>query len=128
MFRKLGTGICGALVVLITAGGAAAHPADQLKGKDKNGGKTEGAGAKTAEPVDDDAIKDKIKAKLLVDTKTSALKIDVESKNGVVTLSGKVGSSSERAEAVKVAKGVDGVKKVVDKLEVKGAGKNKGKG
>jgi hyperosmotically inducible periplasmic protein len=46
-----------------------------------------------------------------------AVKYDV--KNGVVTLTGKVASQSERAGAEKLATGVPNVKQVVNELEIK---------
>ena len=68
--------------------------------------------------VGDAGITAKVKTKFLADTKISGLKIDVDTKDNVVTLSGTVPSSAERARAVSVAKDTDGVKSVVNKLKV----------
>ena len=111
MFKKLSVGICGAALVFATAGAAAAQSTTQ-EAKDK----TKAAVHKTEEVVDDSAITTSIKTKLLADKKTSAIDIGVETTNGVVTLSGKVTSSAERAEALKIAKHNKGVKHVVDKM------------
>jgi hyperosmotically inducible protein len=60
----------------------------------------------------------KVKTKFLADTSVSGLKIDVDTKNDVVTLSGTVPSAAEKRHAVDVAKATDGVKSVVDNLKV----------
>lgn len=70
------------------------------------------------EAVGDAGITAKVKTKFLADTKISGLKIDVDTTDNVVTLSGTVPSSAERARAVSVAKDTDGVKSVVNKLKV----------
>lgn len=46
------------------------------------------------------------------------LKVDVDTRGGVVTLSGTVRSAAERERAVAVARGTAGVKDVVDKLVI----------
>ena len=66
----------------------------------------------------DAALTAAVKTKFLADTKISGLKIDVDTHNSVVTLSGTVPSATERALAVKVAKETDGVKSVVNHLKV----------
>jgi len=45
--------------------------------------------------------------------------IDVTTKDSVVTLSGSVESSADRAKALQVAGNVEGVKSVVDNLSAK---------
>ncbi len=60
----------------------------------------------------------KVKAKFLADTSISGLKIDVDTKNDVVTLSGTVPTAAEKRHAVEVARATDGVKSVVDNLKV----------
>lgn len=68
--------------------------------------------------VEDAALTAKVKTKFLADTKISGLKIDVDTKNNVVTLSGTVPTAAERTHAVSVAKGTDGVKSVVNNIKV----------
>ncbi len=68
--------------------------------------------------VEDAALTAKVKTKFLADTKISGLRIDVDTTNNVVTLSGTVPTAAERKHAVSVAKGTDGVKSVVNKLKV----------
>jgi hyperosmotically inducible periplasmic protein len=68
--------------------------------------------------VGDAALTAKVKTKFLADTSISGLKIDVDTKNDVVTLSGTVPSAAEKRRAVDVARATDGVKSVVDNLKV----------
>ena len=53
------------------------------------------------------------------DTEVRATGIDVTTANGVVTMTGQVGSKAAEARAVELAHQVSGVKDVVSKLEVK---------
>lgn len=66
----------------------------------------------------DAAITSAVKAKLLIDKDVAGLRIDVDTKDSVVTLTGKVKSDVEKAEALRVARGTDGVKSVIDKLTI----------
>jgi hyperosmotically inducible periplasmic protein len=68
--------------------------------------------------VGDAALTAKVKTKFLADTTISGLKIDVDTKNDVVTLSGTVPTAAEKRRAVDVAKATEGVKSVVDNLKV----------
>ena len=82
------------------------------------------AGCKTTSSpgrqVDDVAIKTAVKAKLAADVKLSTLtNIEVNSTNGIVTLSGQVRDESDRVQAVAVARSVDGVVRVNNELQVK---------
>lgn len=70
--------------------------------------------------IDDAAIKTSVKAKMAADVRLSTLtNIEVNSTNGVVTLSGQVENESDRAQAAMVARSVDGVVKVNNQLQVK---------
>ena len=75
---------------------------------------TDRAGAATS----DAALTSMVKTKFLADDDIAGLKINVDSKNGVVTLTGTVPTAAEKALALKVARGTDGVKSVVDRLKV----------
>ncbi|MEZ0344455.1 MAG: BON domain-containing protein [Caldimicrobium sp.] len=68
--------------------------------------------------VDDAIITAKVKAKLIEDPITKARKIDVDTVNGVVTLTGLVESEKEINRAIEIARSVPGVKKVVNNLRV----------
>jgi hyperosmotically inducible protein len=97
---------------------------DQLTVKDgmtPPGGLDDAAQAKAgeaAEATGDAGITAKVKTKFLADTAISGLKIDVDTKDNVVTLSGTVPTAAEKRRAVEVARGTDGVKSVVDQLKV----------
>ena len=68
--------------------------------------------------MDDAGITGKVKSKLALDTRTSALKVSVETANGVVTLTGTVPAESEKTAATEVAKMTDGVKNVVNNIVI----------
>ncbi len=65
----------------------------------------------------DSKIETVVKTRLLFESQVSGLDIEVEVKNGEVTLSGKIESDSERDLAVAIAKNTDDVTNVVDKLK-----------
>lgn len=96
MLKKLSVVFCGAAVIMMTAGTAIAQ----------------------GDAVADAATTAAVKTKLLADTKVGGLGIDVDTKDNVVTLTGKVRSAAERAEAVRLARTTTGVKNVVSKLVV----------
>lgn len=82
-------------------------------------GRTAGQAAdQVGDAAGDAALTGKVKTKFLADTSVAGLKIDVDTKDGVVTLSGTVKSAAERDRAVSIARGTDGVKDVVNKLSV----------
>ncbi len=62
-----------------------------------------------------------VKGNLVKESGLSALAIDVDSTDGVVTLSGAVESQEQIALAVKRASETDGVRKVISTLQVKPA-------
>jgi len=116
MLRKLSVMFCGAAVVFMTAGAAAAQSATQ-EAKDK----TQSAAKKTATVLTDAEITSAVKTKFLADSQVGGLKIDVDTSHGVVTLTGPVHSAAEKNEAIRLAKTTAGVKSVVSKLVVETA-------
>ena len=60
----------------------------------------------------------KTKLALIADKRTSGFQTDVDSKDGVVTLSGKVDTNEAKSGATEVARGIDGVKSVDNQLQV----------
>jgi osmotically-inducible protein OsmY len=76
------------------------------------------AGEKAYDATADATVTAAVKTKFLADTTIAGLKIDVDTKDNVVTLSGTVASAAEKRRAVEVARGTEGVKKVVDHLKV----------
>jgi hyperosmotically inducible protein len=76
--------------------------------------KTETVGEK----IDDASITAQVKMSLLYHRSTSALNTKVETKDGVVTLSGKAANEAEIKLATKLAKDVNGVKDVNNRMTI----------
>jgi hyperosmotically inducible periplasmic protein len=76
-------------------------------------------GTAAAEALTDAGITTKVKTTLLADPDVSGLRIDVDTRDGVVTLTGTVNSSAEKTRALDLAGKVDHVKRVEDKLTVR---------
>ena len=68
--------------------------------------------------LSDAAITTKVKARLTADPELNPFNIDVDTRNGAVTLTGRVRTQAARAEAEKLARGTQGVKSVANELEV----------
>lgn len=68
--------------------------------------------------TDDATVTARVKTALLNDPAVGALRIDVATSSGVVTLSGAVKSPGEQQRAIQVARGVNGVKDVRSSLVV----------
>jgi hyperosmotically inducible protein len=68
--------------------------------------------------IGDAGITAAIKTKMLADATVSGLKIDVDTKDGVVVLIGDVKSAAEKKRAMELAKETDGVKSVKDQLKI----------
>lgn len=92
---------------------------------------TPGATAGTAPPsdtavgragsaVEDAAVTATINAELAKDPKLSALKIDVDTSNGRVSLKGKAPDADSRERATQIASAVRGVQSVDNQLEIGG--------
>ena len=69
--------------------------------------------------VDDAAITTKVKSALAGDPRTKAHQVNVETREGVVQLSGFVDTSEAKATAEDIARAVDNVKSVDNELDVK---------
>jgi hyperosmotically inducible protein len=80
--------------------------------------KTENAADKTGEVLTDAAITSEVKTKFLAEPGVSGLAINVDTTNGVVTLTGMVKSQAEVNKAMMVARNSKGVKRVVNHLKV----------
>ena len=74
---------------------------------------------KAGDAAGDAMITGKVKTALIADTDVKALKIDVDTKNGVVSLTGTADSAAHSDKATSVARGIDGVKSVDNQLTVK---------
>ena len=74
--------------------------------------------AQTQSRSADDLLYDKVRERLAADRDVKGGAIDVDVKDGVVTLRGKVREARQKSKAERVAKKVKGVKQVVNQLEV----------
>src|SRR6267378_4160430 len=71
--------------------------------------------------IDDTRISAEVTTKLAAESPSNFLKIDVRTESGVVTLSGTADSSERRAHAAQIAGAVNGVKGLVNNIQVAGA-------
>ncbi|MEM7083591.1 MAG: BON domain-containing protein [Pseudomonadota bacterium] len=101
-------GLSGCAALLI--GGAAAG--GYAVGKDERPAK---------QILDDGTITASIKTRFAADKYVSALAIDIDTYDGVVTLNGTVGSYVEQQRAEDIARDIVGVKSVVNKLVLRRA-------
>jgi hyperosmotically inducible protein len=76
-------------------------------------------GKAVGETIQDATITTRVKTALLNDPEIGALRIDVDTALGVVTLTGTVGSEAEKARATDLARAVPGVKDVRVDLAVR---------
>jgi len=83
------------------------------------GARTAAAADATRRAVEDGALTTKIKAKMALDDSVKALSLDVDTRQGVVTVSGIVRSEAERQRALALARETEGVTQVVDRLQLK---------
>ena len=70
------------------------------------------------EKIDDASITAQVKLTLLYHRSTSALNTSVTTKKGVVTLGGKASNAAEAELATKLAKDIDGVKDVINRMVI----------
>ena len=83
-------------------------------------GRTGNIGDSNEPLTGDPGITAAVKSKLLADSMVSGLRIDVDTSDGVVTLTGNVKSSAEAERAMMLARKTEGVKRVVNNLKVAG--------
>ncbi|MEQ9915543.1 molecular chaperone OsmY [Pectobacterium colocasium] len=108
----------------ILAGGAMAEETLGQKVEriaDTTGAKIDSSANKASGYMSDSAITAKVKSALLEDKSITSSDISVETSNGVVTLTGFVGSQALGTRAVEITTQVEGVQSVSDKLQVKDA-------
>lgn len=70
------------------------------------------------EEIDDAMITTKIEGKLAANPDVSAFNVDVDTNEGVVRLSGTVEKPEARAEAEKLARDTEGVRRVINDIQV----------
>ncbi len=74
----------------------------------------------------DAGITTDVKTSLAADEVVSAYEIDVDTREGVVTLTGDVESPVAKEQAVQIARSTEGVRDVVDNLRIEGAAPTSG--
>ena len=84
-----------------------------------NGAKTGAASPEARDKLGDAAITASIKADFLKDPDLSVLKIDVDTRDGVVTLNGLADNDAAKTRAERIAQAVKGVKEVRNYLTIK---------
>ncbi len=113
--RKSTTILAATLAAVLFSGAAIAS--------DDKPAKKPAAEAASAQPADDTWITTKVKSSLLADTAVAGTKIDVDTVNGVVFLTGTATTQAQVDQAKKVAAGIKGVSKVdTSKLKLAPAG------
>lgn len=80
--------------------------------------KTEAAVRDTGEVLTDAAITSAVKTKFIAEPGVSGLKIDVDTNDHIVTLTGMVKSKAEANKAMAIARDTKGVKRVVNHLKI----------
>src|SRR5258706_54532 len=73
---------------------------------------------KVEQAVDDAAITTAVKAKLAADKIKTLVRVSVDTVGGVVTLTGTVETADQKKHAEEVARGVKGVSKGVNNLQI----------
>ena len=68
--------------------------------------------------IEDTSITTKVRAALIADKGIKSTDIDVDTEQGTVTLTGRVPDAAQVERAAQVARGVEGVKTVTNKLTV----------
>ena len=103
----------------ITVGAVAAPTTGDIS-DDANDAAREGrqAAGEAGAVIEDAAITSAVKSKFLADTAVSGLKIDVDTKGGIVTLNGMVATKAEADHAIALARETDGVARVVNNLRI----------
>jgi osmotically-inducible protein OsmY len=81
----------------------------------------ENAGARAADAASDATITAEVKAALAADPQLSALRIDVDTASGVVTLRGPAPDEQSRGRATQLAAAPKGVMRVDNQLTLKGS-------
>ena len=75
--------------------------------------------SRAGEAVADSAITAKVKTAFLADAAVKGLQVNVETRDGVVMLNGALDTAANVDRAVTIAKGIEGVKSVDNRLTVK---------
>ncbi|HZN55828.1 MAG TPA: BON domain-containing protein [Candidatus Polarisedimenticolaceae bacterium] len=86
----------------------------------ENTGEAPDTNRTVGQTLDDAGITMKVKGKFLEDPDVKGLQIDVDTREGVVYLTGSVKSENEKEKAVRLARETDGVRDVQANLSIRG--------
>ena len=75
-------------------------------------------GKTAGQNVDDATITASVKSTLVADKAANLTRIDVDTNSGVVALNGTVESGEQKARAEQLARRVDGVRNVINNLQI----------
>jgi len=75
-------------------------------------------GKTAGQNVDDATITASVKSTLVADKAANLTRIDVDTNSGIVALNGVVESADQKARAEQLARRVDGVRNVINNLQV----------
>ena len=116
--------LCGALalVMSISACKRQTSQAEPKQTASQTADRIKSESVKAGEKLEDVWLTTKIRAKFVGDRDIKARNVGVSTHDGVVTLTGRVLNESERQLALTLASHTDGVKQVVDNLDVEVAG------
>ena len=119
MIRRLFLTIVISAVSLNAACGGSENENAANRNRNSNANANANEGAKSGgDALSDAAITAQVKLALIADGRTSGFATDVDTRDGLVTLSGKVDTEQARTAADEVAKKVSGVKSVNNQLQV----------
>lgn len=79
-------------------------------------------GKTVSQAMNDPSITAAVQSKLTADRTSNFTRVDVDTEQGVVQLSGVVKTSEQKTRAEKLAGQVDGVKRVTNNLKIQAAG------
>lgn len=91
---------------------------DETKARDARDSEAKQTDRGFQQSVVDATLTARIKTQLLADSNTSGLAINVDTDNGVVSLTGTVGSDEEKALAARIAENTEGTRSLVNQLAV----------
>lgn len=94
-------------------------PEESSSGSSGTSSGAAGAGSRAMAAMDDSLITTKVKTALLADSAVKGTDISVQTDKGEVLLSGMVASRSQADRAIQIARNIEGVKSVNEKLTVR---------
>jgi osmotically-inducible protein OsmY len=124
MNRNTGIRMCllaASSLAFIGLGGCDRPQTAETAGK-KLDQRMEQIGQKTGKAIDDTQITAAVKAKIFAEPGLKVLKIDVDTKDGLVMLTGSADSAENVQRATQIASAVQGVKSVENRLAVSSKG------